>query len=75
MNLSVSNYEELLDQVRELTHETIILQDQLASDLFNTVDPADVNHNLTLPPKNYEKGNFYVYCNVILVSDSLSKIN
>ncbi|XP_011500880.1 PREDICTED: uncharacterized protein LOC105364598 [Ceratosolen solmsi marchali] len=56
MTLPVSNYEELLDKVRELTQETILVQEQLASDLFNTEDSADLNHNLALIQKNYERG-------------------
>ncbi|XP_078036280.1 uncharacterized protein LOC144469657 isoform X1 [Augochlora pura] len=56
MTLPVSNYQELLIQVRELTHETIRLQRQLSSDLFDNVDPPDVNHNFCLGQKNYEKG-------------------
>lgn len=56
MTLPVSSYEELLIQVRELTHETILLQRQLSSDLFENVDPPDVNHNFSFAQKNYEKG-------------------
>lgn len=56
MTLPVSSYEELLIQVRELTHETILLQRQLSSDLFDNVDPPDVNHNFSFAQKNYEKG-------------------
>ncbi|XP_011256356.1 uncharacterized protein LOC105251334 isoform X2 [Camponotus floridanus] len=58
MTLPVSSYEELLIQVRELTHETILLQRQLSSDLFDNVDPPDVNHNFSFAQKNYEKGKF-----------------
>nr|XP_033199860.1 uncharacterized protein LOC117162117 isoform X5 [Bombus vancouverensis nearcticus] len=56
MTLPVSNYQELLIQVRELTHETIRLQRQLSSDLFDNADPPDVNHNFSLGQKNYENG-------------------
>ena len=56
MTLPVSNYQELLIQVRELTHETIRLQRQLSSDLFDNADPPDVNHNFSLGQKNYERG-------------------
>lgn len=56
MTLPVSSYEELLIQVRELTHETILLQRQLSSSLFDNVDPPDVNHNFSFVRKNYEKG-------------------
>ncbi|XP_026675357.1 uncharacterized protein LOC108632269 isoform X2 [Ceratina calcarata] len=56
MTLPVSNYQELLVQVRELTHETIRLQRQLSSDLFDNADPPDVNHNFSLGQKNYENG-------------------
>ncbi|RLU24281.1 hypothetical protein DMN91_004493 [Ooceraea biroi] len=56
MTLPVSSYEELLIQVRELTHETILLQRQLSSDLFDNADPPDVNHNFSCVQKNYEKG-------------------
>lgn len=56
MTLPVSSYEELLIQVRELTHETILLQRQLSSDLFDNADPPDVNHNFSFVQKNYEKG-------------------
>ncbi|XP_011870233.1 PREDICTED: uncharacterized protein LOC105563335 [Vollenhovia emeryi] len=56
MTLPVSSYEELLVQVRELTHETILLQRQLSSDLFDSADPPDVNHNFSFVRKNYEKG-------------------
>ncbi|XP_014469288.1 PREDICTED: uncharacterized protein LOC106741609 isoform X2 [Dinoponera quadriceps] len=56
MTLPVSSYEELLIQVRELTHETILLQRQLSSDLFDNADPPDVNHNFSFAQKNYEKG-------------------
>lgn len=55
MTLPVSSYEELLVQVRELTHETILLQRQLSSDLFDHADPPDVNRNFFVR-KNYEKG-------------------
>ncbi|XP_020277775.1 uncharacterized protein LOC109851768 isoform X2 [Pseudomyrmex gracilis] len=57
MTLPVSSYEELLIQVRQLTHETILLQHQLSSDLFDNADPPDVNHNFSYVQKNYEKGN------------------
>lgn len=60
MTLPVSNYQELLIQVRELTHETIRLQRQLSSDLFDNADPPDVNHNFSLSQKNYENGKFYL---------------
>lgn len=58
MTLPVSSYEELLVQVRGLTHETILLQRQLSSDLFNDVNgtDCDLNHNYTLIKKNYENG-------------------
>jgi hypothetical protein len=56
MTLPVSSYEELLIQVRELTHETILLQRQLSSDLFDNGDPPDVNHNFSFVQKNYETG-------------------
>jgi len=56
MTLPVSSYEELLIQVRELTHETILLQRQLSSDLFDNADPPDVNHNFSGVQKNYERG-------------------
>ncbi|OAD59983.1 hypothetical protein WN48_07828 [Eufriesea mexicana] len=56
MTLPVSNYQELLIQVRELTHETIRLQRQLSSDLFDNADPPDVNHNFCVGQKNYENG-------------------
>ncbi|XP_051159585.1 adenomatous polyposis coli protein-like isoform X2 [Leptopilina boulardi] len=56
MTLPVSSYEELLVQVRELTHETILLRRQLSSDLFENVDPTDLNHNLSLIQNHYEKG-------------------
>ncbi|EFN86670.1 hypothetical protein EAI_03705 [Harpegnathos saltator] len=58
MTLPVSSYEELLVQVRELTHETILLQRQLSSDLFDNTDPPDVNHNFSFARKNYEKEKF-----------------
>ncbi|XP_011647570.1 uncharacterized protein LOC105433815 [Pogonomyrmex barbatus] len=60
MTLPVSSYEELLIQVRELTHETILLQRQLSSDLFDNADPPDVNHNFSLVRKHYEKGKLLV---------------
>ncbi|XP_043464200.1 uncharacterized protein LOC122499764 isoform X1 [Leptopilina heterotoma] len=63
MTLPVSSYEELLVQVRELTHETILLRRQLSSDLFENVNPTDLNHNLSLIQNHYEKGK--------LVSDSV----
>jgi len=56
MTLPVSSYEELLIQVRELTHETILLQRQLSSDFFDNPDPPDVNHNFSFVRKKYEKG-------------------
>ncbi|TGZ37221.1 Uncharacterized protein DBV15_10117 [Temnothorax longispinosus] len=56
MTLPVSSYEELLIQVRELTHETILLQRQLSCDLVDNADPPDVNHNFSFIRKNYEKG-------------------
>lgn len=56
MTLPVSSYEELLVQVRELTHETILLRRQLSSDLFENVNPTDLNHNLSLIQNHYEKG-------------------
>ena len=56
MTLPVNDYEELLDQVRALTHETILLQDQLSSDLLKSENSTDVNHNLSLIRKNYDKG-------------------
>lgn len=44
MTLPVSSYEALLVQVRELTNETILLQQQLSSDLFDSIDhSSDVN--------------------------------
>lgn len=62
MTLPVSNYQELLIQVRELTHETIRLQRQLSSDLFDNADPPDVNHNFSLGQKNYENGECNALC-------------
>ncbi|KAG7203761.1 hypothetical protein KM043_013785 [Ampulex compressa] len=56
MTLPVSSYEELLIQVRELTHETILLQRQLSSDLYDNANPPDVNHNFSFVQKSYEKG-------------------
>ncbi|XP_058789184.1 uncharacterized protein LOC131663102 isoform X2 [Phymastichus coffea] len=57
MTLPVSNYEDLLDQVQKLTQETILLQEQLSADLIGAPDDsADVNHNLALIQKNYERG-------------------
>ncbi|KAF7387531.1 hypothetical protein HZH68_013208 [Vespula germanica] len=50
MTLPISSYEKLLDQVRELTHETRLLQRDLHSALYNANIPADVNHNF-----NYER--------------------
>lgn len=63
MTLPVSSYEELLIQVRELTHETILLQRQLSSDLFDnrSADPPDVNHNFSFLRKNYEKGEAKIF--------------
>ncbi|KAJ8675226.1 hypothetical protein QAD02_011012, partial [Eretmocerus hayati] len=56
MTLPMTSYEELLDQVRKLTNETILLQEHLSSNLYSTANPSDVNHNLSLIQKNYEKG-------------------
>ena len=51
------NYDELLDQVRELTNESKLLEDQLSTDLLNSsVNPADLNHNLSFFKKDIEKG-------------------
>lgn len=73
MTLPVSSYEELLIQVRELTHETILLQRQLSSDLFDNVDPPDVNHNFSFAQKNYEKGKLLTD-NVIQHCDKIREI-
>lgn len=55
MTLPVSIYEALLVQVREITHETILLQQQLSSDLFHdNVNTTDSNHNLTNSHYNYD---------------------
>ncbi|XP_046472110.1 uncharacterized protein [Neodiprion pinetum] len=56
MTLPVSSYEELLVQVRGLTHETILLQRQLSSDLFDDANgtDCDLNHNIDFARKNYE---------------------
>lgn len=49
MTLPVSSYEQLLDQVREITNETILLRQQLSYDLQDNGDDAtDVNHNVAL---------------------------
>lgn len=72
MTLPVSNYQELLIQVRELTHETIRLQRQLSSDLFDNADPPDVNHNFSLSQKNYENGK-HLTDNVIRQSEKSRK--
>ncbi|KAK0159845.1 hypothetical protein PV327_010912 [Microctonus hyperodae] len=55
MTLPVSIYEALLVQVREITHETILLQQQLSSDLLHdNVNTTDSNHNLTNSHYNYD---------------------
>lgn len=59
MTLPVSSYEALLVQVRELTNETILLQQQLSSDLFDNIERTDVNHNLTQLQNNTENGKRY----------------
>lgn len=67
MTLPVSSYEELLIQVRELTHETILLQRQLSFDLFDNADPPDVNQNFSCGQKNYEKGEERIACPALTV--------
>ncbi|KAI4480290.1 hypothetical protein M0804_010288 [Polistes exclamans] len=56
MTLPISSYEKLLDQVRELTHETRLLQRDLHSALYNANIPQDVNHNLTYERRDCKKG-------------------
>nr|XP_050861796.1 uncharacterized protein LOC127069121 isoform X5 [Vespula vulgaris] len=56
MTLPISSYEKLLDQVRELTHETRLLQRDLHSALYNANIPADVNHNFNYERRDCKKG-------------------
>ncbi|XP_043492624.1 uncharacterized protein LOC122518035 isoform X1 [Polistes fuscatus] len=56
MTLPISSYEKLLDQVRELTHETRLLQRDLHSALYNANIPQDVNHNFTYERRDCKKG-------------------
>lgn len=59
MTLPVSSYEELLVQVRGLTHETVLLQRQLSSDLFDSADSPELSgHNLAVLRRSYENGKF-----------------
>jgi hypothetical protein len=74
MTLPVTNYEDLLDQVRELTQETILVQEQLASDLFSTIDSADLNHNLALIQKNYERGILPLFNSLFICAQQLFSV-
>ncbi|KAK2589344.1 hypothetical protein KPH14_007889 [Odynerus spinipes] len=56
MTLPISSYEKLLDQVRELTHETRLLQRDLHSALYNANIPPDVNHNFPYERRDCKKG-------------------
>ncbi|XP_046834094.1 uncharacterized protein LOC124430908 isoform X1 [Vespa crabro] len=56
MTLPISSYEKLLDQVRELTHETRLLQRDLHSALYNANIPPDVNHNFNYDRRDCKKG-------------------
>ncbi|XP_043268627.1 uncharacterized protein [Venturia canescens] len=78
MTLPVSSYEALLVQVRELTHETILLQRQLSSDLYNNTEPTDLNHNFKHFHNNYsqaEQNGKVLYDNLIQRCDTNVEID